>query len=256
MSCGFENFQRSLPLGESLSEDRLMQKFALNGLSAQAVDLFSFTSRVDLRPTGCAPWDLALGGVTPGITRVLGPRSFEYALAAAAADPEATDDCVIVAIGRPPHVIASLANRAGLRDPKVLISNDVDAIAHSIRSNAWRYAIVDRADLVPIGFHQAQDLDKACFKTGCVAFACSGYDSSHAARVINSPWSYCVQAVRLVPEVPSHANGVFEVRVLENPLATDVASESVVRVRIAGSGRIALADSSEGGEGALLLEIM
>lgn len=233
-----------------------MQEIARPGPSAQPIDLNLFPTRAELRPTGFPSWDLALGGVTPGITRVLGPRSFDYALAAIAADPESDGDCLIVAVGKPPHVVANSASRAGLKSPKVLISNDCDAVIYSIRSSAWRYAIIDRADLVPLSLAHAQELDKACSGTGSVVLACAGYDSSHSARVINSPWNYCVQAVRLVPEVPTHANGVFEVRVIDNPFATDAVSESVVRVRISGSGRISLSDSDHGAEGALVLEII
>jgi hypothetical protein len=233
-----------------------MQKSVRAALSDQAVDLRSFSSGIDLRPTGSPSWDLALGGVIPGITRVLGPRSFEYALSAVAADPNAAGDCVVVAVGKPPRVTANLVTRVGLHDSKILTSNDCNEIVESVRREGWRYAIIDRSDLVALGFAQAQDLDNACAESGCVLLACSGFDSSHAARVSNSPWSYCVQAVRLVPEVPSHANGVFDIRVIENPFATDIASESVVRVRISGSGRITLVDSEEGGDGALLLEII
>lgn len=238
------------------SQDRAMSKRVRFGSAAQPVDLYSVRPATQLTPTGFGPWDLALGGVTPGIARILGPRSLDYALCAVAADMQSANDCLIVGIAKPPHVTSSLAKRAGLVDPKLLVSNDIDALVHSVRAGGWRYAIIDHADLIPMTFADAQELDQVCREAGCVLFACAGFDSSHAGRVQNSPWSYAVQTVRLVPEVPSHANGVFEVRVIDNPLATGVASESVVRVAISGTGRIGLAESSEGGEGALLLEII
>ena len=224
------------------------------GLSANVVDLYSGRTPRELRRTGFAPWDLALGGVAPGITRVLGPRSFEFGLAAAAADPKSSDDTLIVGLGKPQDVLASLATRVNLVGPKILVTNDSDRLVQSVRNSGWRYVLIDQADHFRINREYAVELDSACYETETVLFACAGYDSSHAGRIATSPWSYGAQAVRLVPELPSHSNGFFEVRVIDNPLASSISSDSVVRVSISATGRIELADSSEGEE-ALILEI-
>jgi hypothetical protein len=224
------------------------------GIAATVVDLYSGRSCRELRRTGFAPWDLSLGGLAPGIVRILGPRSFEYGLAVAAADPDSAEETLVTGLGRPHDVLASSAKKVGLRDAKLLKTTDCDTLLHSIRTYAWRYVVVDRANLFRMNTEYSAQLDNACLDSGTTLFACAGYDPSHAARIDASAWSYAVQSVRLVPELPGHSNGIFEVRVMDNPLATSIASNSPVRVRIPACGSITIADSDEGGE-ALILEI-
>ena len=54
-----------------------------------------------------------------------------------------------------------------------------------------------------------------------------------------------MQSVRLVPERTGHASGVFELRVIDNPLAPDFVSISPVSVEIAPGGEIELLDVEE-----------
>jgi hypothetical protein len=224
------------------------------GISARVTDLSSGHPPRELRPTGFAPWDLSLGGLAPGIARVLGPRSFEYALGVVAADPQSVDETVVIGLGKPEDVLACIAGRLGLNDLKKLPTTDCATLIHSIRAYGWRYMLIDRADLLRINYEYAVELDRACFDSRTTLFACASYDSSHAARIAASPWSYAVQSIRLVPEVPNHSNGIFEVRVIDNPLATSIASNSAVRVMIPALGPITLADPDEGVE-PLILEM-
>ncbi|AAS03180.1 hypothetical protein AFC81_07810 [Mycobacterium avium subsp. paratuberculosis] len=200
----------------------------------------------DLR-RGISPWE--------GIVRVGGPRSLDMALMTVAAHPNTHNDVLIVGAGRSRHVLARFALRAGLVDPKLLVTNDCEAVTQSVRVNSWRYVVIDCAELMSASHDSMAKLDQACCDSGTTLFACDGPAESRAYSVDRLTWSCAVQSLRLVEEMPSHANGVFELRVVDNVPAPDIVSNSVVRVLIPANGRIGLADSGDDEEGPLILEL-
>ena len=198
-----------------------------------------------MRKTGIAAWDLALGGLTPGVVRVLGPRALELVLSVVAADSDSADDSLILGLARPPRILSALAQRAQLNGPKLLTTSDPAALISSIRSYSWRYVVLDRLDALRMNSSYVRELDEACVASGTVFFACGVFDASHSGRIDKCVWSQSVQSVRLVPERTGHASGVFELRVIDNPLAPDFVSISPVSVEIAPGGEIELLDVEE-----------
>jgi hypothetical protein len=224
----------------------------VDGISTELVDLYSVKPIQPLTPSHLAAWDLALGGVSPGIVRIFGNKSFELALAVAAADVERSrDDCLVAGCGRTPRELASAAKTAGLDGPKVLLEPDRwDYVTHWIRSYQYRYVIAAGVDMLGGNRSSVKDLDAACIETGTVLFACSEEPSQA------SEWSYAIQAVRLIPPRRYHGSGIFEICVLKNPAATSLTSKSIVRVEIAPSGYVSrdLVQRDDAGPGVARVE--
>ncbi|WP_157931316.1 hypothetical protein [Mycobacteroides abscessus] len=208
------------------------------------VDLYASRYEV-LKPTGFAAWDLALGGITPGVARILGPRALELSLATAAAAPGSADNTLVVGAGRSGRVLAQCARTAGLVEPRFLDTSEMAQVIEVVRRHEPTYVVLDRLESIRMVPTAIRELDAACLNVGATLFACGTYDSSHAARIGKSIWSYAVQTVRLISETPGHANGIFELRVTDNPFASPLASVSVVRIRVSPAGRIELAASTD-----------
>jgi hypothetical protein len=224
----------------------------VDGISTEVVDLYSFKPIQPLTPSHLAAWDLALGGVTPGIVRIFGNKSLELALAVAAADIERSrDDCLITGCGRTPRDLATAANTAGLDGPKILKEQDDWAyILHRIRNYQYRYVIVAGVDALAGNRSSVTDLDAACVEADTVLFACSEKPSEA------SKWSYAIQTVRLIPPRRYHGSGIFEICVLKNPAATSRTSKSLVCVEIEPSGHVSrsLVQGDDGGPGVTRVE--
>jgi hypothetical protein len=223
-------------------------------ISATVTDLYASRPATSMQPSGFSAWDLAVGGLTPGIVRLLGPRSLELALNIIGALPNSDDDVLIVGLGRSPRVLSALARRADLDGPKLLKSADPAVIVHTIRSHGWRYVVLDRLDVLRMNPSFVEEIDEACVASETVFFACGTFNSAHASRIEKSSWSRSIQSVRLISERAGHANGVFELRVIDNPLAPNFVSTMPIKVEITANGRFGLRDVDED-FGPLMVEV-
>lgn len=222
-----------------------LMNFVSRAVSATVTDLYASRPASSMQPSGFAAWDLAVGGLTPGIVRLLGPRSFELALNIIAAQSNSDDDTLIIGLGRSPRVLSALARRANLDGPKLLRSADPAAIVFTVRSHGWRYVVLDRLDALRINPSFVEEIDDACVASETVLFACGSFDSAHASRIEKSAWSRSIQSVRLISERAGHANGVLELRVIDNPLAPNFVSSMPIKVEVTANGAFGLVDADE-----------
>jgi hypothetical protein len=206
----------------------------------EVADLYPTRPSKPLRATGFAPWDVAVGGVSAGIVRLLGLKSFDFGLAIAAADVTSANATLIVGDGRPRRMVSRLARVAGLVEPRLLASTDLDDIIWAVRSNEWQYVVLDRLELIRATSESIAELDDACFASDTVFIACGGDEVSTQPGLQGLFWRYAVQTVQLVAEYPGHGSGVFEIRVTDNPLSSSLTSNSIVRVHIPATGRLEL----------------
>jgi hypothetical protein len=168
----------------------------------EVADLYPTRPSKPLRATGFAPWDVAVGGVSAGIVRLLGLKSFDFGLAIAAADVTSANATLIVGDGRPRRMVSRLARVAGLVEPRLLASTDLDDIIWAVRSNEWQYVVLDRLELIRATSDSIADLDDACFASDTVFIACGGDEVSTQPGLQGLFWRYAVQTVQLVAEYP------------------------------------------------------